>query len=504
VTESKVSGFLREGLASEISQGFMAPAMQRSFPAIFPLLCAINKAHVVMLARQNLIAPGVAQALLRCTCDMDSEGTASVPLDAAREEAYFNFEAEVIRRLGSDVGGRMHIARSRNDLKATFDRLRSRGFALDIMDRLVALREKLLAAAARHADCIMPGYTHMQPAQPITLGYYLLGVACGLERDFARIADGWERLNRCPMGAGALAGATFSIDRELVASLLGFDGPALHALDAIASRDTLIELLSSATLLTTTIGRLAQDFYIMTTYEVATLNLPDRVAITSSIMPQKKNMSALENLRGRPAQLAGALMTAIAGFKATSYSHGHDGSTDALRWVWDALEEVVLALPVASLIVESAEPRRERMLDLVQQNYSTATDLADVMVRVGGLSFRDAHHVVGRVVRLAMDEGRSADQIDAALIERAGHDVLGRPVTLDPSVVKDAVDPKRAVESRRNTGGPSRHDVDAILAVARARLDADRKQLAERHAGVDAAKVRLDAAVGALLQGKPA
>jgi argininosuccinate lyase len=306
------------------------------------------------------------------------------------------------------------------------------------------------------------------------------------------------------MGAGALAGATFSIDRELVASLLGFDGPALHALDAIASRDTLIELLSSATLLTTTIGRLAQDFYIMTTYEVATLNLPDRVAITSSIMPQKKNMSALENLRGRPAQLAGALMTAIAGFKATSYSHGHDGSTDALRWVWDALEEVVLALPVASLIVESAEPRRERMLDLVQQNYSTATDLADVMVRVGGLSFRDAHHVVGRVVRLAMDEGRSADQIDAALIERAGHDVLGRPVTLDPSVVKDAVDPKRAVESRRNTGGPSRHDVDAILAVARARLDADRKQLAERHAGVDAAKVRLDAAVGALLQGKPA
>ncbi|MGE3994529.1 MAG: argininosuccinate lyase [Variibacter sp.] len=495
MSESKVSGFLKESLAPEIAQGFMAPAMTRSFPAVFPLLCAINKAHVVMLARQKLIDAAVARALLHCTLDMEKEGTASVPLDALREEAYFNFEAEVIRRLGPDVGGRMHIARSRNDLKATFDRLRSRNCALAIMEETAALREKLLAAAERFADCVMPGYTHMQPAQPITFGYYLLGIAAGLERDYGRIAGCWERLNRCPMGAGALAGTTFPIDRDDVAALLGFDGPVVHALDAIAGRDTLIELVAASTLLTTTIGRMAQDFYIMTTYEVATLDLPDRVAITSSIMPQKKNMSALENLRGRPAQLAGALMTTLAGFKATSYSHAHDGSTDALRWVWDALDEVALALPVASLIVETAQPRRERMLDLARKNYSTATDLADALVRVGGLSFRDALQVVGRVVRLALEEGRSADQIDAALVERAGLEVLGKPVTLDASVVRDAVDPARAVESRRNTGGPSQHDIAQMLEASLARLANDRETLRRRHDGVAAAEQKLDEAV---------
>jgi argininosuccinate lyase len=397
-----------------------------------------------------------------------------------------------MRRIGADTGGRMHIARSRNDLKATFDRMRSRAYALDIMDGLAELRGKLLASGERFADCVMPGYTHMQPAQPITFGYYLLGIGSGLERDFQRIAECYARLNFCPMGAGALAGTTFPIDRELTAALLGFDGAVMHAQDAVAARDTLIELVAACALVTTTIGRMAQDFYTMTTYEFATLGLPDRVAITSSIMPQKKNMSALENLKGRPAYLAGALMTALAGFKGTSYSHAHDGSTDALRWVWDALEEVVLALPVASLIVETAEPNRERMLELTRTNYSTATDLADALVRETGLSFRDAHHVVGRVVRLAMEDDRRADQIDPEMISRAANEVIGRPIDLDETIVRDAVDPSRAVGSRHNTGGPSRGDVEYMLTAMRARLRTDQAELSARRERIGNAARRLD------------
>jgi argininosuccinate lyase len=504
MSDSKVSGFLQEGLAPEIAQGFMAPAMQRSFPAVFPLLSAINKAHVVMLARRRLISADVAEALLRCTIAMEQEGPGSVPLDATREEAYFNYEAEVMRRIGADTGGRMHIARSRNDLKATFDRMRSRTYALDIMDGVAALRGRLLAGGERFADCVMPGYTHMQPAQPITFGYYLLGIGSGLERDFQRVAECYARLNFCPMGAGALAGTTFPIDRELTAALLGFDGTVMHAQDAVAARDTLIELVAACALLTTTVGRMAQDFYIMTTYEFATLGLPDRVAITSSIMPQKKNMSALENLKGRPAYLAGALMTALAGFKGTTYSHAHDGSTDALRWVWDALDEVVLALPVASLIVETAEPNRERMLELARENYSTATDLADALVRGAGLSFRDAHHVVGRVVRLAMEGDRRADQIDREMISRAANDVLGRPIDLDEGVVRDAVDPSRAVESRQNTGGPSRRDIEDMLTTMKARLRTDQAELSARRERVCKSARHLDEEVLTQLEGRAA
>src|SRR6185437_7736777 len=227
MVESKVSAFLREPLAPEIQDGFMGPALMRSFPTLFPLLTVINKAHVAMLAECGIVDAAGAAALLRCTVAMEQEGPAAVPLDPAREESYFNYEAEVIRRLGSDVGGRMHIARSRNDIKATLDRLRARTYAIDIMQRLVAVREQLCERAAQLADCVMPGYTHMQPAQPITFGYYLLGIAQGLERDHRRIAECYARINLSPMGAGALAGTTFPTDRARVAALLGFDAPIL-------------------------------------------------------------------------------------------------------------------------------------------------------------------------------------------------------------------------------------------------------------------------------------
>lgn len=504
MTDSKVSTFLRETLAPEIQEGLMGPLLFRSFPILLPLITEINKAHVLMLARCNIITQPVAAALLQCAVTLEAEGPAAFTLDPAREDSYFNYEAEVIRRLGPDVGGRMHIARSRNDLKATLDRMRARARGLEIMDTLLAVRARLIERADRFSDCVMPGYTHMQPAQPITFGYYLAGIAQGLERDFRRVAECHARLNLCPMGAGALAGTSFPIDREMTAALLGFDGPVAHAQDAVAARDAVIELVSACAFLMTTIGRMAQDFYTMTTYEFSTLELPDRVAITSSIMPQKKNMAALENLKGRPAILAGALMTALAGYKGTPYSHVQDGNTDALRWIWDALEEVVLALPVARLVIETAEPKRERMLELARANYSTATDLADVLVRDAGLSFRDAHHVVGRVVRLAMADGCSADGITRELVAEAARQTLGHAVELPAEVVRDAVDPIHALQSRRNTGGPSRHDIARILAGSTARLEADRTEFAARRAQIAAARQRLDNEVAIFPGGSPA
>ena len=490
--ESKVSGFLSEVLAPEIQQHLFGPALERTFPAAFPLITEVNKAHLLMLVRCGIITDGVGRDLARAINRLEQEGAGAFELDPAREDPYFNYEARLIEVVGSDIGGRLHVARSRNDLKSTQDHLRARALALRIMAELLDLRDKTVAQAERYADIVMPGYTHLQPAQPITFGYFLLGIAHALERDHRRIAECYPRINVNPLGTGALAGTSFPIDCAMTAGFLGFDGVMAHAQDAVASRDCVIELLAHGSLLASTIGRMAQDFYVMTTYEFQTLKLPDSVAITSSIMPQKKNMVVLENLKGRVAQTMGALVTALAGYKATPFSHMQDGNQDGFRWAWEALEEVAAAVAVSSVVVAAAEPQRERMYALVQANFSTVTDLADALVREGGLSFRDAHHAVGRVVRVAIENGLQAHQITADHIARAGMEILGREIKLDEATLRNSLDPTLVAEMRRGTGGPSSEDIHQMITALREQLDGDRTEFTARHESVSKARQRLD------------
>ena len=235
-------------------------------------------------------------------------------------------------------------------------------------------------------------------------------------------------------------------------------------------------------------GRMAQDFYNMTTYEFQTVDFPDSVATTSSIMPQKKNMVVLENLKGRVAQLLGATVTAVSAQKATPFTHNQEVYNDALRWAWDALEEITRVLPVAKLVVAEAKPNRERMLELVRGNFSTATDLADMLVKEAGLSFREAHHVVGRAVRLALDGGLKADEMTTELVQSAASEVLGRELALQEDAVKDSLDPIRAAEQRAGSGGPASSDMAAMRASLKAVMAQDRQKLKERRERVSRAR----------------
>jgi len=491
--ESKVSGFLKEAMAPEIQNSFMAPALKRSFAAHLPLITEINKAHVLMLLRCGIIDASVARQLAKAVVDLQEMGPEGFDLNPALEDSYFNYEAKLIEVLGSDVGGRVHIGRSRNDLKSTIDRLRARTVALNVMGDLLLFRKELIRQGLRFAEVIAPGYTHMQPAQPITFGYYLLGVASGIERDYQRISDCYVRLNRSPLGSAAMAGTSFRIDRNMTAAALGFDGVAFHAQDATATRDTLIELLSAFTLLAGTIGRMAQDFYLMTTYEFKTLRLPDSVAITSSIMPQKKNMAALENLKGRIAIMTGALVTALTGYKGVPYGHAQDGNMDSMRWIWDAFEELAAMVPVATLVASKAEPEQERMLELVRANFSTVTDLADMLVRETDLSFRDAHHVVGRVVRFAMAQDRKADEITSDMLAQAALDTLGREIRLPQDVLDAALDPAKTIEQRAGTGSPAREDISRMAEKLEQRLEDDTVAFGTRKNQVEEAQRKLGA-----------
>lgn len=495
---SKVSGLLTEAIAPELQETMVRPGIERDFPAVLPYMTEINKAHLVMLHDTGVLTADVARALLRATLELERAGPDAFALDPALEDPYFNYEAKVTELTGVDVGGRMHTARSRNDLKATQDRLRARDKALAAIEGLVAVRRALLDRAARYADVVMPGYTHLQPAQPITYGYFLLGLAHAFERDHERLAGCYGRINASPLGAGALAGTSFPIDRQQTAGLLGFERVDPHAQDTVAARDYLTELLAACAQMAVTWGRLAQDYYVMASYEFATIRFPDRVAGTSSMMPQKKNLTVLESLKARGATLLGAYLGGIAGVRGTTYTLTVDGSRDAFRWAWQALDDTIEGLVALRVVVEAAEPRRARMLELVRANYATATDLADALVRTGALSFREAHHVVGGAVRLAMERGLPADRIDAALVAEAGRAVLGRAVAIDAAVIAAAVDPVCAAEARAGTGGPAAADMAAMRAALGHRLDADAAWLDGERARLATAKAGLDAAVAAL------
>jgi argininosuccinate lyase len=493
--ESKVSGLLHEALSSEAQAAIFLPWIAQSFAPSLPLLTQINQAHVVMLHDAGLLARETASTLLAVVDELAVAGPAAFTLDGALEDVYFNYEAEVIRRLGQDVGGRLHTARSRNDLQSTLDRMRARELALALIDGTLSLRRSLIRQAAQHADCVMPGYTHLQHAQPITYGFYLSAVENSLQRDFGRLLGAFRRLNQCPLGAGAMAGTTFPIDRHAVSTLLGFSAPAAHALDAVASKDPLLELLCAALFVATTFGRLAQDFYLMSTFEFSMLTLPDSLAITSSIMPQKKNQAVLEFLKGRQSHVLGALMTGFASFRAAPYSHALDANADSLHWLWQAADELVDTIPVVDQVINRAWPNRQRMGELAGANFSTATDLADLFVQKKGLSFKEAHHITGRVVRLAIDAGLSVAGIPPDLVSRAARETTGRELSLSQEEIAQALDPRAAVERRRSGGGPSSHDMEALLTQAQRQFAADLEAYQSIRASIEHAGVQLRARI---------
>lgn len=494
--KSQVSERLKEPVVQEVLDLIFQPRLDADFLENFAPMTAVNKAHVVMMAEQSILPPSTARALLQALRAIEQAGPHSVPLDPRKEDAYFNYEAAVIARTSADIGGRMHIGRSRNDLQATLQRLHCRTAGLALIDNALDLRAMLLRRAAEFAEVVMPGYTHLQPAQPSTYGFYLLGIADAFARDTARLAAAWAETNRNPLGAAAMTGTSFPIDRNRTAALLGFDGLIEQTQDCVASRDFALDMLHACVSCSITWSRLAQDFWLMVTDEFQTIELPDSVAGTSSIMPQKKNPVIMEHLKGKAGIVLGAYVTAASTMRATIFSNTIDGNREALRPMGGAFREAAGCLRLSRLLVDTARPREARMRALVEQNYSTATDLADAMVREGGLSFRDAHHVAGAVVRMAMDAGKGAASIGMEMVQQAALAVAGRRLDLSEAAVRNALDPARVVRARRTIGGPAPEETRRRVAAGEAALAAERQAQAARKAALEQAELVLEDAVG--------
>ncbi|CAB3702043.1 Argininosuccinate lyase [Achromobacter deleyi] len=489
--ESKVSTRLKQPLAKEVLQHLFLPRLNREFFANFEMLTQVNLAHLLMLHEQGILDHDASQRLAQALLVMQAEGPHVVELDAAREEAYFNYEAHLIKAVGQELGGRLHTARSRNDIGATIDRIRARDFAARIGAALIGVSQAALAQAERYADCVMPGYTHMQAAQPITYGYYLSALVDAWSRDIGRLAHALETADASPLGACALAGTSFPIDRDTTSALLGFSGPLANALDSVASRDFALELSATLSIMMITCSRMVQDFYIWSTPEFGYLTFPDSIASTSSIMPQKKNPAVLEYLRGKTGHLIGLTSAALSTVKSTHFTHSGDSSRESTRTCWESCEEALKALELMQLLVEQVAPNRDRMAARAADDFSTVTDLADLLVRRADASFRDAHHIIGAVVRQALEAGLPARAITPAMITSAAAEQLGRPVTLDEADIAACLDPVRNVAARQSLGGPAPQSVRAHLVEQRARL-------ALQQAAIDAAQRRAADARGAL------
>ena len=379
--------------------------------------------------------------------------------DAAKEDVHMNIEARLIELIGP-VGGKLHTGRSRNDQIATDLRLWAKKRTLETVEALHGFANVLIERAERELELLMPAYTHLQRAQPSRLSHHLLAWQELLWRDRGRLFDARERMDESPLGSGAVAGTGFAIDREGVALSLGFPRATRNSIDATGSRDFLIELAAALSILGVHLSRIGEEIVLWSSVEFGFMTLSDRFATSSSMMPQKKNPDVAELVRGRAARSIGCVVSLLALEKSLAFGYGRDLQEDK-RPIIDAFESALACLHALSGAVASASFHGDRMRQALERGHLCATDLADFLV-ARGLPFREAHHVVGGLVREAEARGVELGKLPAEVL-RAAHASLTGPE------LERALDPALAVERRSVLGGPSRVRVAEAIAEARER-----------------------------------
>ncbi|MEM6618878.1 MAG: argininosuccinate lyase [Pseudomonadota bacterium] len=363
-----------------------------------------SRAHAAMLAQQGIVSDSDAQAIREGLLTVLSEIEAGTfPFSTALEDIHMNVESR-LRDLIGDAAGRLHTGRSRNDQVALDFRMWVRDQADTAIAGLSALMEAFMAQAEAGADMVMPGFTHLQSAQPVTWGHHMLAYVEMFARDRSRFVDARARMNECPLGAAALAGTSFPIDRESTARALGFDRPAANSLDAVSDRDFALEFLAAASICATHLSRFAEELVIWSSAQFRFVTLSDRFSTGSSIMPQKKNPDAAELVRAKVGRINGALVGLLTVMKGLPLTYSKDMQEDKEQ-VFDAADSLMLALAAMEGMVRDLTPNPPALEAAAGAGFSTATDLADWLVRELGLPFRDAHHITGTLVAKAEAAG---------------------------------------------------------------------------------------------------
>ncbi len=468
--DGRESIFDREGRSfpgATYREVVLEPAYERARRELLPAMLAADKAHLIMLAEQGLITRQDANAVMRAIVDLDAAEIQGSSYSGEFEDLFFHVE-NLITESAGEAAGNLHLARSRNDLGVAMYRMVLRDKLLRAESSLLELQSTLLAVAYEHVATVMPAHTHTQQAQPTTLAHYLLAVHDSLSRDLRRLGASFENCNRSPLGAAALTTSGFAVDRERVAELLGFDGLVENSYDAIGGADYLGEAAAALGLSFLGLGRFVNDLLLWSTQEFGAVRVADPYVQVSSIMPRKRNPVSLEHIRSLLSAGVGETNTALTMLHNTPFGDIVDTEDDLQPYLWRALGTAAGSYRLLAAVTGTMEVNEDLLLERARSGYSTVTELADTLVREGGVSFKDAHAIVSSVVGLAESEGVGAGGISPGFVDRAAEGVIGRPLGLGEDLISRALDPVRFVEIRTLPGGPAPREVTRMLEVRRA------------------------------------
>jgi len=466
----------RDRFSGGPARGFMSSL--QADERIFAADLAVDRAHTLMLVEQEILSESEAGAILGALETVEADGHSALP---DGEDVHEAIESAVIGHIGPD-GGKMHTARSRNDEVAACIRYQLRADLIDAIEATIALREGLIETARKHVETTMPGYTHLQPAQPITVAHYLLSYEATVARDTARLVDAYDRTNQSPLGGAAFAGTPFDIDRERTAELLGFDGVMRNSMDSSSARDFLAETTAALATHATTLSGLAEDLIIFA--NKGFVDLADAYSSTSSIMPQKKNPDTLELTRAVAGDATGALTGLLTTLKGLPRAYNRDLQR-AHGHTFEAIDVVSEATLIAAGAVTTASWNDEILADAAGDGFSTATGIADLLA-MAGLPFRTAHEVVAD----AAEAAESTDsKVTAANLDAAAQKVLGESLYeyVTAESIEDALDPHQSVVSRDSQGGPAPTAVTETLEKAVDELQIAENALVDRTSSLAAA-----------------
>jgi argininosuccinate lyase len=417
---------------------------------------AINKAHVVMLMEQKIIQWQDGAKILSALQKQNSK-----KLDPNAEDVHMAVEEAVLAETGPEVGGNLHIAKSRNDQVTTAIRITLRNELIRIMQLTIDMQQSLLETASKHTKTIILAYTHMQAAQPVTFAHYLLSHVDALGRDLERLQASYKHVNLCPLGAGALATTSFAIDRKKTVQLLGFDDLLENSIDAVGSRDFILETQSALALLAVNLSRLAEDLIIWSSAEFGTVELPDEFTSTSSIMPQKKNPEVLEIIRARASYALGDFVASAAAMKSlpTTYNLDFQEITPKL---WASTDNLSSSLSIFAKLIPNLKVSGN-VEGKAAAGFVGATELANMLVRKYGVAFRTSHKIVGALVKALIDSKQTLLNATPELLQNVAKEAAGVKLTVKKEDIVECTNPRKLIESYKVQGGPSPAEVDRAI-----------------------------------------
>ncbi|WIV67031.1 argininosuccinate lyase [Natrialbaceae archaeon AArc-T1-2] len=436
----------------------------------YPLI-ETNKAWTVMLVESGIVDEDDGAQLLNALADLEDEGPEVLgEYNPSLEYFYSHMEYQLNERVGEDVAGNINIGRTRPEPLA---RMVERESLLDVLECVVSLRSTLLDLAEREIETVMPQWTHYQHAQVSTVAHYLLGIVDSLERDTRRLLGAYETVNECTLGCGALSGASYDLDRQLVADLLGFDGYKENTIDCVSGGDHHMEPATAMANMMVTLSRFCQDLYTWHTWEFDFVEIGDEYSGSSSLMPQKKNPYPFEYVRGRAAYAVGHVSAVFETLHNTNFQDIKDVEENAVHPLFDAFEEVERSLTLLDGTVGSATFNAEEMERLAAEGFASCSELAAKIDRRTDLTYRTAHRIVGDLVGRALDRNLDATEVDADLVNESAVEITGDELDIDDEFVQSALDPREFVEAHDVPGGPAPREVQRMIQDRRANLDED-------------------------------